>query len=561
MLPGRTYGRSLETTRCSVKTPLLSSDLSLGGPDAWSTQEGRSLTENFLPVRQFEEIAFDEKSFLSGRRGSGKSAIARMLERSPDWEYRRAIQGERGEYGEYMSVVSKLAQDRDMGRTVYIKQSVRRLWTWVLPVVAMQTILNSMEDSDQSLDNDSRCMKSYVDTLPYGLTVNSSIGHLLNHVFAATQKGPEADGCELLDLLNAPSYVAALKALTNKTRKAYLLLVLDTLESYRVFQPEMVEGLQGVLEAINAHLSNPQLTGVSIKFFIPAEIYDVVVAGFPGKMHARTVFLRWRAADIISMLARRLLSVLHRTDALPQTELNNLKRLVDSAYDGTDGRHLRKQFWYDTHFLPATIRNMVGKEEDTFAYILRHTMRRPRDLITAVMQSIVNEAAAANTFPRCSAEDVVKGVHNPIALMQILKEAIAPYEDDFPDELVRAAQAAFYNRSQIMTGRELKQFAKELYTLRSVEHIELDSFVSALLKCGVVGLLDEEHEAQSPSSIYIKARFEHLMQGNLPLLDRLRYCVHPVMANAFKMKRPADGRVVYPLPTEDLWLEHEAHIA
>ena len=119
-----------------MKSAFAPADLSLGGPDAWGKQEDRHLASNFLPVRQFAEIAEEENSFLSGRRGSGKSAIGKMLALEAQWAYPRAIQGERGEYGEYMSIVGKLAKDRDSGLVINIKQWVRRLWAWVLPVVA-----------------------------------------------------------------------------------------------------------------------------------------------------------------------------------------------------------------------------------------------------------------------------------------------------------------------------------------------------------------------------------------------------------------------------------------
>jgi hypothetical protein len=550
-----------------MKNDVTSGDprLSLGGPDAWEEIEGDNLAVNFLPVRQFHEISDGQKSFLSGRRGSGKSAIGRMLARESDRAYSRPIEGEKGEYGEYMNIVNQLTQDRDAGHPVNIKESIRRLWAWALPVVAMQTIVTLVRDSGQSDDEEVRPMREYLGSLPHGLNADSSIGHLLSHTFRHAREHLAEGGFQtaLLDLVNSRGHVEAVRSLQKKTgrdRRESVLLVFDTLESYRMFQPYMIEGLQGVLEAITAFLADPQMSGVSIKFFIPSEIYDRVIAGFPGKVQSRTVFLRWRTADLMTMLARRFLAVLQRIEGVPELELERLKRLVDVAYKGNDGRHLRTEFWYDTGFLPRKIKNRLGKEEDTFAYILRHTMRRPRDLITAEMQSIINAAASVGELPKISPASVVSGVHDPISLLQILKESLAPYEDDFPTELVAAAQGIFFNRPLIMKGRELKKFAKELYGLHAPENIDPEAFVTALLRCGVVGLLDEDAEAE-PSALYFKAHFEHLMQGNLPLSDHLKYCVHPVMADAFNMRRFDLERAVYPMPSDgDLWLENVAEI-
>jgi hypothetical protein len=549
-----------------MKSGVTEADLRLGGPDAWGKREGEHLAENFLPVRQFSEISDDEYSFLTGRRGSGKSAIGLMLERENNWTYPRAIQGEYGEYGEYMAIVNQLTHDRDAGHPVNIKESIRRLWAWVLPVVAMQTIVTRVRDSGQIPDDDIRCMKEYLEQLPHGLNADSSIGHLLSHTFGHARRLLAEDGFQtaLLDLVNSRGHVAALRSLQIKTRKESVLLILDTLESYRIFQPYMIEGLQGVLEAITAFLADPRMSGVSIKFFLPAEIFDLVIAGFPGKLQPRTVFLRWRAADLVAMLARRYLSVLRRTEAVSDYELERLKGLVDAAYDGRDGRHLLTEFWYDTGFLPSTIKNRLDKDESTFPYILRHTMRRPRDLM-AQMQSIITVANSVNELPKISSTSIVSGIHNPLSLLQILKESLAPYEEDFSAEFVIAAQRIFSDRPMIMTGRELQQFAKELYGLHTLENIEPEAFVTTLLRCGVVGVLEDDTKEAKPSKLYFKARFEHLMQGNLPLNDRLMYCVHPVMADSFNMRRLHLERAVYPLPFDEqssdaLWLEKVAGI-
>jgi hypothetical protein len=358
----------------------------------------------------------------------------------------------------------------------------------------------------------------------------------------------------LLNLTNAPIFLEAVDALRRKTSKSPVLLVFDTLESYQVFQRSMVEGLQGVLEAVIGFLADERLHGLSIKLFLPAEIYDRVIAGFPGKIRTGTVFMRWRAADLIAVLARRYLSVLQRTKAISEERLLDLEVTVSHAYNGSDGRHLRGDFWYETGFLPSTIKNMIGGEEDCFAYLLRHSMRRPRDIITAQMQEIVNLAVTKKEFPYISAQTVVDGVHSPKALEQILGEALAPYEDEFDRTLLSDARTIFYERPVVMTGLELKRFSREMYGLHPLEHVDESSFVDMLLQCGVIGQMTDQREARR-HSIYRTAAFEHLMEGNLPLADRLTYCVHPVMANVFGMKRPEEGWVVYPIPYDETWLE------
>jgi hypothetical protein len=516
------------------------------------------LVLNFLHIEQFSEISGSDRVFLSGRRGSGKSAIARMLELSPSWKYARSIQGERGEYGEYMSIVQRLNEGNSQGATVNVKQAVRRLWTWVLPVVAMQTVLQRADPSEQESDA-LQAMRTYLASLP-GLHVDSSIGHLLSHTFnQGFQAAPRAPlESYLLDITNARLFAAAMKGLQQSTTRRPTLTVLDTLESYRIFQQHMIDGLRGVVEAIIGFLADERMHGIAVKFFVPAEIYEKVMAEFPAKVRPSTVFMRWRAADLITMLARRYLSVLAKNELLEAPQLLRLKAIVEEAYQRHDGTHLRTKFWYDTHFLPVHVENKRGRREDCFAYILRHTMRRPRDLITGVMQAIVNAAVHAGEFPYVTAASVIAGVHNAAAQQQILGEALAPYEETFSDTMVTSARDIFYGRPVLMTGQQLRRFAKELYSLNPLAWIEPDDFVTMLIRCGVIGVL-ENQESTEPTGPYCKAKFEHLMEGHLPLANRLKYCVHPVMGDAFAMS-PLPNASVYPMPMEDRWLEEASHI-
>jgi GTPase SAR1 family protein len=536
--------------------------LRLGDADAWNELELESLKDNFLPVRQYDWISEKNKIYLCGRRGSGKSAIGRMLsELDNQYEYSRTFQGERSEYGEYLNIVNQLAHMSDT-TPIRIKDAIRRLWLWALPVAAMQTILLQDVHQHAEISDSINHLRQYIDSLSEQIRIESHIGILLNSTFQRAKLESQKDNIDnyLLNLSNTPSFLNAIEHLAIITKKHPVLLVFDTLESYEVFNPIMIEGLKGIIEAINTFLTDPAMTGVSIKFFLPAEIYEQVMYSFPGKVQSRTVMLQWKSADLIAMLSKRYLSILKHAELITSTELVRLEDLVNTAYATMDGRLLREKFWYETQFLPRTIMNAIGQQEDTFAYILRHTMRRPRDIVTAQMQFIINRAYKSKELPQLSASSVVEGVHSRAAQLQILKESLASFERAYPESLVAAARSAFNDTDIIMSGRDLKKFAKRIYDTRPTDAIAPEEFVNALLRCGLVGILDTTANTNSRAGIYYKARFEHLMKDSIPLSDRATYCVHPVMADVFSMNRFSLSRVVYPLPEDELWLEEAAGI-
>lgn len=365
----------------------------------------------------------------------------------------------------------------------------------------------------------------------------------------------------MINLTQSEEFKAGMSALHRKTRSRQILIAYDTLESYKIFEPFMLQGLKGIIEAIQIFLTDDRAEGISLKFFIPAEVYDEVVSDFPGKTQPSSVFLRWRSRDLVSMLARRYLGILIRTQAIPKTEIAELDRIVGEAYRTHDGGTLREKFWYLTEFIPRRIVNRRGMEEDCFAYMIRHTQRRPRDMITQ-MQSIIDYARDRGEFPYISQDSVIAGVHDDVSLLQILQDALTPYEGSLPESLIQSARSIFYKRPVIMEGRELFRFAKELYNLHQFPNISERDFVGILMRCGVVGIV-EDQERGHQAELYIKGNFEYIMQGQIPQSERFTYCIHPAMGDTFKMQSPEGTGVVYPNPIDDRggWLEREAGIS
>lgn len=226
-----------------MKEGLTDSDFSIGRAEAWDAQERENLQHNFLPIRQFSYISEPERTFLCGRRGSGKSAIAIMLELNSSNAYTEAVQGEIEEYGAYMDIVKKLGEKRESDNiNVDIKHAVRRLWLWVLPVKAMQIVIKRSIEQEAPLDSNLEDIKEYLSSLPPPLHENSRIGDLLSNIFEFAFKLLEKKQIAefdsyLVNLTGSQKFHSAIIALGRIIKSKPILIILDTLESYRVFQP------------------------------------------------------------------------------------------------------------------------------------------------------------------------------------------------------------------------------------------------------------------------------------------------------------------------------------
>jgi len=549
-----------------MKSNLTNEDFSMGSPEAWDPEERASLKYNFYPIKQFASVLEKKNMFLVGRRGSGKSAIALMLQSEAPYKYKDTIKGEKDQYGEYIEIVRLIGKEREKNKEIDIKAAIRRLWIWVIPLKAMQTLCKNYRKSKFSENDNIKNIRYYFDTLPKPLNIDSTIGHVLTQTFEEGLKVLKKEGeasfiKHLVNLNQTDAFRTAFRSLNEETMYTPLFLVFDTLESYQIFNPLMTPGLQGILEALVSLRTDERMEGISIKFFFPAEIYDEIILPFPGKMQQRAVFLRWKVRELGSMLARRYLSILKRTQAVKKSEIERLKEIVDMSYKDANWHKLRSQFWYETKFLPEKIINTRNREEDCFAYIIRHSLRRPRDLI-ALLQGIIDEARDNEEFPRMSNKSVVSGLHKPSIQLQILQDSLTAYEGRFDANLLKSSQSVFYKRPMIMRGREIIRFAEELYELYPLANIDPSDFVSTLIRCGVIGLVLDEELPQNKSELYCMARFEYIQQGTVPWSQRHLYAIHPIMADAFHMQYPEDRGCVYPYPdlSEDTELEFQAGI-
>jgi hypothetical protein len=534
-----------------------STDYTIGGLDAWRDDRDR-VQAAFVPVEQFTQLIERHRCLLAGRRGSGKSAIAIMSKQAPNWGYCDVLEGEASQYGAYIQLVEELVARQYLGLQVDVKRCSELLWRYVLRVAILQSIAANVTPPGDD--------PSALDDIELFLRVNNhwqkKVGEILHDVFqdAIAVLPPDARGA--LDLYtalfrrcSAPGFPEATAAIPRLLKNKSLLLVIDTLESYKIQSEAMKQGLRGIIAAILGLSSDREFAGTGLRFFVPAEIFDDVSIDMPGKVIGSTVFLRWRTGDLLTMLTKRFLEMLQRHQLIDSAKSRSLTELVEAATSrtvhGGDGRMLRDKFWYENNFLPRRVQNNYNFEEDCFAYIFRHTQRRPRELIF-VLNKIIEHAR--NDLPKISAESVREGIHDPVTLQVLLNDQLSPYQG-YVDAIVDRARSVFYQHARLFNGSQLRQFAKAFYELGPVPDIDVDGFVGFLLRSGVIGLVKDLDGYSRTKGRYCTGRFEYIMQGHLPLNPELVYCVHPAMGDHFKMEVNPELGAVYPEPEGDTWLE------
>ena len=427
-------------------------------------------------------------AFWPGAAGLASSAIAIMSEEAKNWDYCEVLEGEAAQYGAYLDLVDELVARQTAGLQVDIKRSCELLWRHVLRVAILQAIAAKVTPPPDEQDS----MNAIVMFLRANHYWQRSIGELLHQIFqeAIAVLAPNATGAmdfyaALLRRGTSPGFTEAAAAVPRVLRNKSLLLVIDTMESYRIHSQSMRQGLRGIIVAILGLLSDRNFDRAGLRFFLPAEIFDDVSVDMPGKIIGSTVFLRWRTGDLLTMLTKRYLEMLRRTDLIAGRQSDDLTQLVDQATDrtmhGGDGRTLREQFWYVNEFLPKRVLNRFGFKEDCFAYIFRHTQRRPRELIY-VFNQIIDRAQRAGELPTISEESVCSGLHDPTTLQLLLNEQLSPYQG-YVSSIIDRARSVFFNThvySQVRTFASLRRHFTHWGALVTLTRTNLSSFCLGL---------------------------------------------------------------------------------
>jgi|SoiMethySBSTD1v2_1073268.scaffolds.fasta_scaffold35230_3 hypothetical protein len=521
-----------------------------------ATREGHELRESFLYTPQYDDLRQRDRCFVAGRRGSGKSAHAMML--ADKWPISTLCTDPESQFERYQDIVESLI-DRQRHGTVNIQRCMQSLWAHTLRVLIFQT-LAANADKLQSPEMAAPFRRYLEEHAIESATLGQILLRAFNPASERASRSSDqfglmlaADLGELEADRDARSLLDRLPAILGSQR---MLILVDSLERYAIFRTEMQEALGGIARAIVGIKANKAASAVDIRFFMPAEIFDYISPEMPGKVLGETVFLRWRFHHLLAMLTIRYLEMLRRTNLEPEAKVTSLHAQVHDALNSDSAmRDLRKEFWYANAYLPSHITNHLGSREDTFAYILRHTQRRPRELIF-VLNQIIDESLHRHELPQISPEAVRIGVHAPGTLQFLVRDSLSPFAG--PDrDMVELARIIFHEHQRLFSARELLRWAKRLRDLGKLENTNEEAIIQALLRSGVVG------EVERHTEHYTIARFEYLMQDHLQLIveHAQQYCVHPTLADFFRMETPKNTKAIYPLPEADEWLESDLGIA
>lgn len=176
----------------------------------------------------------------------------------------------------------------------------------------------------------------------------------------------------------------------------------------------------------------------------------------------------------------------------------------------------------------AVVNAFTHEAEDTFEYIARHTLHRPRDFMT-VGQKLSDLSPAERRVPE-RFKDVVNQAANEIAA-EYLNE-IAPYVGNIDLQRILASLS-----SNVLRRQEVEDifFA---HNSAAAAADDLEHIFCTLFRAGLLGHLDLDHVSGKRVQRFLRPG-EQIFQPDGLLPDSSHYLVHPVLSGLIARLNPS----------------------
>ena len=485
------------------------------------------------------EIIRRRPSFLVGRRGAGKTALLRESFRDP-----KLLAVELNSSQAFASVADLIKHISSTGRTLFVAQHFAvweaALWHAVFHAIFRVTVL---QPESKNIDSDR--MSRYLTQICNMSDPEKDANSAINAFAALARRRIDLSAADLMDELQlihagdtfyADARAAAVRWLEAASRSPIVLL--DSIEDFDLFVERHDKAFAGLLYCIGAHArseASGRSLGFSVQMSIPAELWNEIslLASNPLKDFASRVVLRWRARELMTVAAERLRHFLVLTGSDLRHHAQDL--------DPHRAEHARKILLL---CLPPTIRNGLGTDEDTIAYLMRHTQLLPRHLLFLLNSIWLANYQLGGSAETIAAEAVVSGVRDVEG--QLVREIMKSYR------LVHASaevicESAVPELPLAFSDAELHQVFNR-HLKRVADGMDYADVKALMVRIGCLGRVMER------SGRYVVGEFEYTAPHRLHIGSDEELCVHPLFAGVYQSKSARNPQpndfAIYPYGSE-----------
>ncbi|KKI99469.1 P-loop ATPase, Sll1717 family [Prochlorothrix hollandica] len=476
-------------------------------------------SDYFFYHTRFNAQSLDRDTYLIiGRRGSGKTALGQFF--SFQQMLPQAIAIDVDEPVVFERVLEAMTVALADAREIAIPR-LAKVWDFVL----WSVIFRELQDQDPQI----RAACIFGDRSG---KISSFIRHVINGLLNRVME-TETDLVDQLAAIFEDSRIQAGKeAVFRVARRKPVIVAVDTLENYGLTSTPVLWATAALIQCGSEFNRDFAHRGVHIKIFAMAEIFPYLRESIilnPLKCIRNEIYLHWRPKDLMRLVSWRFSNYLRAIGQLAP---------VSSPINWDQNQDVLEEMWKP--YFGADITNGLGRKEETFPYVLRHTQMRPRQLIV-LCNGIALEAKRSGTFPRFSPETVVKAVNR--VEVALAEEVINSYSSVYPK--VGRILEALSGLPMIFKGNELDKRASHTASEWQGDYSPL-AFRQLVAELGVVGRVRYFNAAQGIAAV----DFEYSTERRLPLLVSDLCAIHPMFYRQLNVQLN-QNLVVYPFPDHE----------
>lgn len=488
----------------------------------------------FLHTKAYTEFVKPHSLILLGRTGTGKTSILRCMEEDVA----------SGVFKDYKNVVSLNLDDiiksitnfTDIDNSIQSKLNVNDSIEWIINVNIMTKLIND----EFTVEDDLSVIKKYL--LDIGLIDNTPIAKKAKQIVHSFVDFPGNIGkfasiadrtIAVINIIRSREYKEARAQLYQYTQHNKTLVLIDSLNEYDMRDNKTIIVTKSVINACFTFHTNKSLRGIFIKFALPSEIYTHLFQSLPGKQRGNTTVIQWNYGDLINFIAKRFYFYLHTSEHKMYFEF-----LKDYSLESlTNNPELANNLLFN--ILPESCPTSLNYSFDTLAYCIRHTLKKPRELMTIFNSFIDKIIVSGNPRIYFESPEMIKNIIHSTQ-EDMIGSALSMYASTYP-KIGDACTIVLRHKNYIFEGKDIVPDIKDAASMTTAYGYGSSEIQQILLESGLIGVAGESTTinpnnktlANEQEATAVFARFEYQVKGNLLFDKNEYYVIHPMCYEHF----------------------------
>lgn len=517
----------------------------LGEEDAeteWN-QNAEEAEKKFLFTTAYEEFEDTSNIILIGRTGTGKTAILRYLEHKIEKgklkEYKYAIKIN------FNDIILCLNNFQGIDNSIHSKIEVERSIKFIITISIMQFISNIQKEELYKIktflkkgkfDDHSSIYTKIKKAIERSQDFSGKLGNTARNINTLY---------DIIEIFTTAEYNDALIELHNFTKLNKIVVLIDSSNEYDIRDLKTMVIIKSLIAICFEFYSEKK--GIVLKIALPSEIHTHLFNALPGKHQGHTVTIQWNYKDLIRFIAIRIFRWSVKEEVQLFHFINEFS--IKDFTSGTEEANENAKCLIG-NILPEICPTSLDFSFDTIAYCIRHTLKKPRELMS-IFNSLIEQIIKTKNIKLYyeNPEKIKLVIHSTQEGM--ICSALSMYHNFYIDigpicDIVLSNQTYCFKASDIEDA--MKKAAGEV---RRIIRMNPDSLIydkqdiqRILLESGLVGkvidykVIAKGHPKFNNESeiTLITAQFEYQIKGRLSFNVNDLYVIHPMCYEHYTCK-------------------------